>query len=75
MEEIIYQIIIFIILIILPTGISIAYFIAGKSKSIPTRIIKTSHGIILAIAYLFSGYASEYTRTSDPKPWDTAFHI
>jgi hypothetical protein len=75
LEEIIYQVIFFIILIVLPTSISIAYFIGGKSKSIPTRIIKSSHGIILVIAYLFSEYASQYTRTSDPEPWDTAFHI
>ena len=56
-------------------GVSIAYFVAGKDKTIIERIIKSSHGMLFAIAYVYAMIAQNHTSMGDTGGWLPPFHI
>jgi len=64
-------------MIVVPcAGISIAYFMAGKSKPVTIRIMKSSHGLMIVAAYYFSMFTSKYTvPPGNPKPWEITFEV
>jgi ethanolamine utilization microcompartment shell protein EutS len=74
-QDTIIGIIITIIQVFIPcVGVSIAYFIAGKNKSIFTRLIKSSHGIIFVIAYGYAMVAQNFTVMGNTGGWLPPFH-
>jgi hypothetical protein len=75
LDFIISQLIASLIVYIPCIGISIAYFMAGKSKTLPNRVFKSSHGILIIIAFIFSSNAANFTTNGNLEPWMSIFNI
>jgi len=56
-------------------GVSIAYFIAGKNRSMIERIVKSSHGLLFVVAYTYAMIAQNYTAMGDTGYWLPPFHV
>lgn len=74
-QDTIIGIIITIIQVFIPcVGVSIAYFVAGKNKSTMARLIKSSHGLIFVVAYIYALIAHDYTAMGNTGGWLLPFH-
>ena len=75
-QDLLIGIFITIIQVFVPCiGVSIAYFAAGKNKSMFARVIKSSHGLIFAIAYIYALVVQDFTTMGNTGGWLPPFHI
>lgn len=59
-----------ILVVVIPClGLSVAYFLAGHEKPLHIRVLKSSHGALLLIAFVYAHRASRMTSIGDYGYW------
>lgn len=75
MENLIGHIFSNLVVVIPCSGLSYAYFYAGREKSYFSRVIKSAHGILFIIAYCYALIATNYTSAGQVGNWGIPYHV